>query len=117
VNGRPEPARLGGLSRAVSHARSAYEFFGPASSSGAQPREKVGSGSETLESRLLVLSRWLLAFAALAIPWIDPSGPMQLVELTHASVAIYCVYSVVLAVFSYTAHWPAPNRVLHWIDL
>ena len=117
MNGRPEAAQLGSFSHAASRAPSAYERFGHSSSAGARPRGRVGSGSDTLEPRVLVLSRCLLAFAALAILWVDPSGPLHLVKWTYASLAIYCVYSVVLSVFSYTAHWPAPNRVLHWIDL
>jgi signal transduction histidine kinase len=73
--------------------------------------------SDTVEPRALVLSRCLLAFAALAILWIDPSGPTPRLEWTYASLAVYCVYSVILAVASYAGHWPAPHRSLHWIDL
>jgi signal transduction histidine kinase len=64
-----------------------------------------------------VLSRCLLAFAALAILWIDPSGPTPRLEWTYASLAVYCVYSVIVAAASYATHWPAPHRSLHWIDL
>jgi signal transduction histidine kinase len=117
VNGRPEAARLGSLPHTTRRAPSAYELFAPAPSAGARPQGKVIGGTETLEPRVLVLSRCLLAFAALAILWIDPSGPLNLVEWTYASLATYCVYSVVLAFASYTAHWPAPHRALHWIDL
>ncbi|MDH3315360.1 MAG: histidine kinase [Gammaproteobacteria bacterium] len=117
MNGRPEAARLGSLPHAAGEAPSARELFASGASVGGRFDGKGFSGTGTLEPRLLVLSRCLLAFAALAILWVDPSGPLKLVEWTYASLAIYCVYSVVVAFVSYTAHWPAPNRALHWIDL
>jgi signal transduction histidine kinase len=117
VNGRPEAARLGSLPHTAGPERAAYEIFAPPSSISARPEGDVVRGNETLEPRVLVLSRCLLAFAALAILWIDPSGPVQLLEWTYGSLAIYCIYSVIVGVASYTAHWPAPHRSLHWIDL
>ena len=66
---------------------------------------------------MLVLTRCLLAFSALAIIWIDPSEPKRLVELTYASLAVYCVYSAVLALISYRSDWPAPERAFHWVDV
>jgi signal transduction histidine kinase len=117
VNGRPDTARLGSLPHTASQARSAYELYAPTPSVSARPEGAAISSNETLEPRVLVLSRCLLAFAALAILWIDPSGPTPLVEWTYASLAVYCVYSVVLAVASYSTHWPPPHRALHWIDL
>jgi signal transduction histidine kinase len=76
------------------------------------------TAGESVEPRALVLSRCLLAFAALAILWIDPSGgPTPRLEWTYASLAVYCLYSVIVAVASHAARWPAPHRSLHWIDL
>ena len=117
MNGRPDTARLGSLPHTASHARSAYELYAPAPSVSARPEGAAIGSNETLEPRVLVLSRCLLAFAALAILWVDPSGPPHLVQWTYASLATYCVYSVILAVASYSTHWPAPHRALHWIDL
>lgn len=66
---------------------------------------------------MLVLMRCVLAFSALAIIWLDPSEPTRLVELTYASLALYCVYSAGLAYASYRSGWPAPGRILHWFDV
>ena len=98
MNGRPEAAPLGSLPPAGRRARSVYELFSPPQSVSERPEGSVVRGTETLESRVLVLSRCLLAFAALAILWIDPSGPTPLVEWTYVSLAIYCVYSVAIVV-------------------
>jgi signal transduction histidine kinase len=72
---------------------------------------------ETVDARMLVVMRCVLAFSAFAIIWIDPSEPRRLVELTYASLAAYCVYSLVLAFAARRAGWPAPDRALHWIDV
>ena len=72
---------------------------------------------ETVDARMIALTRCMLAFSALAIIWIDPSEPKRLVELTYASLAVYCIYSAVLAVISYRSDWPAPKRALHWVDI
>lgn len=73
--------------------------------------------AETVDARMIVLTRCMLAFSALAIIWIDPSEPARLVELTYGSLAIYCIYSAALALISSRADWPAPKRALHWVDI
>jgi len=117
VNGRPETAPLGSLPPAARRARAVYELYSSPQSVSERPEGSIVRGTETVEARVLVLSRCLLAFAALAILWIDPSGPTPLVEWTYASLATYCVYSVILAIAAHVAHWPVPHRILHWIDL
>jgi len=117
VNGRPDTVRLGGLPPLADHAPSASERVVPPAFARIRPEASAIATSETVEPRALVLSRCLLAFAALTILWIDPSGPTPRMEWTYASLAVYCVYSVVVAVASHAAHWPAPHRSLHWIDL
>lgn len=77
----------------------------------------AGDRVETVDARMLVLMRCVLAFSAFAIIWLDPSEPTRLVELTYASLAIYCVYSAGLAHASHKSGWPAPARALHWIDV
>lgn len=72
---------------------------------------------ETVDARMLALTRCVLAFTALAIIWIDPSEPRRLVELTYTSLAVYCIYSAVLALISYRRDWPAPKRAFHWADI
>jgi signal transduction histidine kinase len=117
VNGRPEIAHLGGLPPVAAHAPAAIERLAPLPMPRARAAASGTATGETVEPRALVLSRCLLAFAALAILWIDPSGPTPRLEWTYASLAVYCVYSVIVAVASHAAHWPAPHRSLHWIDL
>lgn len=118
MNGQPEAAGLEAFAHGAGRAPPGYEGPERVASVGTQPQGgKRTSSSETFEPRVLVLSRCLLAFAALAILWIDPSGRLHLIKWTYASLAFYCVYSVVLALASYTASWPAPHRALHWIDL
>ena len=72
---------------------------------------------ETVDARALLLMRCVLAFLALVVIWIDPSERARLTALTYASLALYCLYSVVLALVSYRANWPAPGRALHWVDV
>ena len=108
---------MGSLPPPARRAKSAYELYSPPQSVSERPEGGNVRGRDALESRVLVLSRCLLAFAALAILWIDPSGPTPLVEWTYVSLAIYCIYSVAVAVASHVAHWPVPHRIFHWIDL
>lgn len=72
---------------------------------------------ETVDARMLVLMRCVLAFSAFAILRLDPAEPTRLAELTYASLAVYCLYSLGLAHASYKSGWAAPARALHWIDV
>gem|GEM_PF-151516 len=74
---------------------------------------------ETVNARILTLVRCVLAFSALAIIWIDPSEPARWVALTYSSLALYCAYSVALAVIHVggVGRWPASGRALHWLDI
>ena len=117
MNGRPDTAHLGSLPRTAEQAAPAYELLKPQQSLGFRRTGTTGSRVESVESRVLILSRCLLAFAALTILWVDPSGQSRLVEWTYISLAGYCVYSVVLALIAHSWDWPPPHRCLHWIDL
>ena len=72
---------------------------------------------ETIDARMLVLIRCVLAYSALAIIWIDPSEPTRLVEVTYASLAAYCLYATLLALVSHRQEWPPPQRAFHWADI
>lgn len=72
---------------------------------------------EAVDARMLALMRCVLAFSALAIILSDPLEPQRLVELTYGSLALYCIYSTILALLAYRADWPPPARVLHWLDV
>lgn len=94
---------------------SAYEVSLPVAL--ATARASHNSRVETVQARMLVLSRCVLALSGLGIIWIDPTGPTRLVEWTYASLAIYSLYSVMLAIASYSSRWPTPHRAMHWIDV
>lgn len=66
---------------------------------------------------MLDIMRCVLAYSALAIIWIDPSEPARLIELTYASLAVYCLYSTAIAWMARRAGWPPPRRTAHWADV
>jgi signal transduction histidine kinase len=72
---------------------------------------------ETVDARMLALVRCVLAFSAFAVIWIAPSEPQRLVPLTYASLAIYAVYSAIIALISRRSDPAASHRALHWIDV
>jgi signal transduction histidine kinase len=72
---------------------------------------------ETVDARMLVLMRVVLAYSAFAIIWIDPSEPTRLVEVTYASLGAYCLYATLLALVSHRQDWPPPERAFHWADI
>ena len=71
---------------------------------------------ETVQVRVLVLARCVLAASALAMVLVDPSNFQRMAWLTYVSLGIYSVYSVFLAMVSYRSGWPVPPRLLHWAD-
>lgn len=71
---------------------------------------------ETVQTRVLVLARCVLAASALAIVLVDPSRFGQMVWLTYISLGLYSVYAVFLAIVLYRLGWPLPPRLLHWAD-
>ena len=77
----------------------------------------AGGRVATIDARMLVLMRCVLAFSALVTVWIDPSAIKRLVELTFNSLAIYCTFSVIVTAVSYRANWPRPERAVHWVDV
>ena len=74
-------------------------------------------GIETVDARMLALMRCVLALSALFMTYLYPIEPTRLAELTDASLAAYSLYSVILAVLSWRAHWPPPRRAVHWVDV
>lgn len=76
--------------------------------------------SETIESvdeRLVNVTRFILALSALIIIYVDPSEPDRLVNITYATLAMYTVYSA-LVYFLSARHQSAFRGVsLHWIDV
>jgi hypothetical protein len=48
---------------------------------------------ESLDERLVNVTRFILALSALIIIYVDPSEPDRLVDITYAALALYSVYS------------------------
>jgi signal transduction histidine kinase len=82
-----------------------------------RPRATTIERVESVDTRMLVFARCVLAFSGLAIILIDPTEPQRLVELTYTSLVLYCIYSAALALSSYRVGWPAPARATLWIDV
>lgn len=77
-------------------------------------RMNTKAGTET-DSRMLVMLRCLLAFSAFAIV-AAPSGSGRPSALLYGSLAVYCTFSVIVALLWRQRNWPAMPRPLHWID-
>src|SRR5919106_2337601 len=72
---------------------------------------------ESVDERLVNVTRLTLALSALIIIYVDPSEPDRLVNVTYAALALYTVYSglvYVLSIRGRSLPWSLP---LHWIDV
>ena len=77
---------------------------------------RTGGRVATIDARMLVLMRCVLAFSAFATVWIDPSTITRPHEFIFDSLAVYCTFSVIIAFVSYRSNWPPPDRAVHWVD-
>ena len=87
-----------------------------------QPLPRIASagefpGIEMVDARMLAVMRCVLALSALFVSSFHPIGPTRMAGLTSVSLALYCLYSVVLAALWSRANWPPPGRVVHWADV
>ncbi|HYK19834.1 MAG TPA: histidine kinase [Pyrinomonadaceae bacterium] len=76
--------------------------------------------SQTLESvdeKLVNITRFVLALSALIIIYVDPSEPDRLVDITYATLTLYTVYSAVVYVLSVKRPSFFGRIPLHWIDV
>lgn len=73
-----------------------------------------GQTIESLDEKLVNVTRFFLALSALIIIYVDPSEPDRLVNITYAALALYTVYSGILGVLSIRRRLILP---LHWIDV
>jgi len=72
---------------------------------------------ESLDERLVNVTRFVLALAALIIIYVDPSEPDRLVNITYAALALYTVYSGIIYVLSLRRRSFLRGVALHWIDV
>lgn len=68
------------------------------------------------DSRMLVLLRCLLALSAFAIV-AAPSAGRHFDIWLHGPLAIYCVFSIIVAIEWARRDWPDTPRLLHWADV
>src|ERR1044072_4701205 len=76
--------------------------------------------SQTLESvdeKLVNITRFVPALSALIIIYVDPSEPDRLVDITYATLTLYTVYSAVVYVLSVKRRSFFGRIPLHWIDV
>jgi len=72
---------------------------------------------ESLDERLVNVTRFILALAALIIIYADPSEPDRLVHITYAALASYTVFSGMVYVLSLRHRSFLHGISLHWIDV
>jgi signal transduction histidine kinase len=76
-----------------------------------------GSLLSSVDDRLISAVRLILACAALAIIFIDPSEPDRLVFITYSALFFYVAYSALLYLRALRSCTLVPSRPVHWIDV
>jgi len=70
-----------------------------------------------VDARAVAFVRFALAASALAIIYLDPTEPARFVELTYASLSVYCVAAAVLLASTRRSHAAPMMRWAHWVDV
>src|SRR5215216_3743484 len=71
---------------------------------------------ESVDERLVNVTRFVLALSALIIIYIDPSEPDRLVNITYTALALYTVYSA--AIYFVVRNQPTFRSIpLYWLDV
>ena len=72
---------------------------------------------ESLDERLVNLTRFVLALSALIIISVDPSEPDRLVKITYTTLALYTIYSASIYFLSRRPQSALRGIPLYWIDV
>src|ERR1044071_6732652 len=72
---------------------------------------------ESVDERLVNLTRLILALSALIIIYIDPSEPDRLVNVTYTTLALYTVYSALIYFIRRQREPNLQNVPLYWLDV
>lgn len=72
---------------------------------------------ESLDERLVNVTRFILALSALIIILVDPSEPDRLVNITYTTLALYTVYSASVYFLSPRIQSLFRSVPLYWIDV
>lgn len=72
---------------------------------------------ESVDERLVNVTRFVLALSALIIIYLDPSEPDRLVNITYTTLALYTVYSGVVYFLCRSDESILRNIPLYWLDV
>ena len=72
---------------------------------------------ESVDGRLVNVTRFVLALSALIIIYVDPSEPDRLVNITYTALALYTVYSAVLYFLDLSHQSIFQSIHLYWLDV
>jgi len=72
---------------------------------------------ESVDERLVNVTRLVLALSALIIIYLDPSEPDRLVNITYTTLALYTVYSALVYFISLQHESIFGSIPLYWIDV
>ena len=72
---------------------------------------------ESLDERLVNVTRFVLALSALVVIYLDPPEPDRLVPVTYLVLASYTLYSGIVYLVTLRRREPRWVAPLHWIDL
>src|SRR5678815_6146102 len=72
---------------------------------------------ESVDERLVNLTRFVLALSALIIIYVDPSEPDRLVKITYTTLGLYTVYSASVYFLSRRRQSTFPGISLYWGDV
>ena len=72
---------------------------------------------ESVDERLVNVTRFVLALSALIIIYIDPSEPDRLVNITYTALALYTVYSGFVYFVCLRHKSVIQSAALYWIDV
>ena len=72
---------------------------------------------ESVDERLVNVTRLVLALSALIIIYLDPSEPDRLVNITYATLALYTVYSALVYFICLRRESVFGRIPLYWIDV
>jgi len=75
------------------------------------------SSIESVDERLVNLTRFVLALSALLIIYVDPSEPDRFVKITYTTLALYTIYSACVYFLLRRRQSAARGVPLYWIDV
>lgn len=91
-----------------------------APAAGEPHRQHTQSGvtnSDARDAGLFAAMRFILAFAALAIIYLDPTEPSSREALTYGALALYCGYAASVLVMALKSAWRPDQRLLCALDV